>query len=76
MPGTADKSYGIHVAELAGMPGEVVDRASFILEKLEIQDFNLDLILRFLGTSLYNIFSIVFIICPLKLKIIIFNNSF
>ncbi|HRR34046.1 MAG TPA: DNA mismatch repair protein MutS [Kiritimatiellia bacterium] len=35
VPGTADKSYGIHVARLAGMPDEVVDRSSEILANLE-----------------------------------------
>jgi len=34
-PGSADKSYGIHVARLAGMPGEVVARAREILANLE-----------------------------------------
>ena len=34
-PGTADKSYGIHVARLAGMPGEVIERAREILANLE-----------------------------------------
>ncbi|MFZ4396541.1 MAG: DNA mismatch repair protein MutS [Kiritimatiellia bacterium] len=33
--GAADKSYGIHVARLAGMPGEVIDRAREILSNLE-----------------------------------------
>ncbi|MCA9096606.1 MAG: DNA mismatch repair protein MutS, partial [Planctomycetaceae bacterium] len=33
--GTADKSYGIHVARLAGIPQEVVDRARTILSTLE-----------------------------------------
>ncbi|MBD3672415.1 MAG: DNA mismatch repair protein MutS [Planctomycetaceae bacterium] len=33
--GTADKSYGIHVARLAGVPKEVLDRAGVILETLE-----------------------------------------
>jgi DNA mismatch repair protein MutS len=35
VPGAADKSYGIAVAQLAGMPGEVVDRAKEILANLE-----------------------------------------
>ena len=35
MPGGADKSYGIHVAQLAGMPRPVVHRAEQILEQLE-----------------------------------------
>jgi DNA mismatch repair protein MutS len=33
--GSADKSYGIHVARLAGVPGEVIERARVILETLE-----------------------------------------
>jgi DNA mismatch repair protein MutS len=35
VPGGADKSYGIHVAQLAGLPGPVVQRANEILEELE-----------------------------------------
>ncbi|GGE24714.1 DNA mismatch repair protein MutS [Marinithermofilum abyssi] len=34
-PGGADRSYGIHVAQLAGMPTEVIGRARSILEGLE-----------------------------------------
>jgi DNA mismatch repair protein MutS len=34
-PGSADKSYGIHVARLAGVPGEVLDRAQDVLTMLE-----------------------------------------
>jgi DNA mismatch repair protein MutS len=37
VPGGADKSYGIHVAELAGIPKEVVRRARQILRELEKQ---------------------------------------
>ncbi|MCR4400231.1 MAG: DNA mismatch repair protein MutS, partial [Syntrophomonadaceae bacterium] len=37
LPGRADKSYGIHVAALAGLPGEVVRRAEQVLEGLEQQ---------------------------------------
>ncbi|MCC6421599.1 MAG: DNA mismatch repair protein MutS [Gemmataceae bacterium] len=33
--GSADKSYGIHVARLAGMPAEVLDRAREVLVDLE-----------------------------------------
>lgn len=33
--GTADKSYGVHVAELAGLPTPVTQRAKQILEQLE-----------------------------------------
>ena len=33
--GAADKSYGIHVARLAGVPREVIERAKEILAQLE-----------------------------------------
>ncbi|PTM58894.1 DNA mismatch repair protein MutS [Desmospora activa] len=33
--GGADKSYGIHVAQLAGMPPQVIARAQVVLESLE-----------------------------------------
>ena len=35
VPGAADKSYGIHVARLAGVPREVVERSKDILSQLE-----------------------------------------
>ncbi len=35
IPGAADKSYGIHVARLAGVPREVVERSKAILSQLE-----------------------------------------
>jgi len=35
MPGGADRSYGIHVAQLAGIPKAVINRATEILEELE-----------------------------------------
>jgi DNA mismatch repair protein MutS len=34
-PGGTDRSYGIHVAELAGLPGSVVARANTVLRTLE-----------------------------------------
>ena len=34
-PGAADRSYGIHVAELAGLPGPVLARAREILTRVE-----------------------------------------
>jgi DNA mismatch repair protein MutS len=37
-PGPADRSYGIHVARLAGLPSELVVRATEILENLEATD--------------------------------------
>lgn len=36
IPGSADKSYGIHVAKISGMPIEVVERSKQILAHLEI----------------------------------------
>jgi DNA mismatch repair protein MutS len=35
VPGGADRSYGVHVARLAGMPGAVVNRAWDLLDELE-----------------------------------------
>ncbi len=35
VPGGVDKSYGIHVAQLAGLPKSVVHRANEVLEELE-----------------------------------------
>ncbi|MDV7719243.1 DNA mismatch repair protein MutS [Pediococcus ethanolidurans] len=40
--GPADKSYGIHVAKLAGMPEELLGRADKILKRLEIQNKDTD----------------------------------
>ena len=37
-PGTADRSYGIHVGQLAGLPAAVTARAEQVLEKLEAGD--------------------------------------
>ena len=37
VPGAADKSYGIHVAQLAGVPRSVNERAREVLELLEAQ---------------------------------------
>ena len=33
--GPADKSYGIQVARLAGLPDDVIDKSKVVLEKLE-----------------------------------------
>jgi DNA mismatch repair protein MutS len=35
VPGATDRSYGIHVAKLAGVPGPVVERSTEILDYLE-----------------------------------------
>lgn len=40
--GAADKSYGIHVARLAGVPREVVERAKDILAQLEEEHLDAD----------------------------------
>jgi DNA mismatch repair protein MutS len=37
-PGTADRSYGIHVAKLAGLPEAVTTRAEEVLDILENGD--------------------------------------
>ncbi len=34
-PGTADRSYGIHVAQMAGIPKSVISRAEMVLQQLE-----------------------------------------
>ncbi len=38
VPGAADRSYGIQVAKLAGLPSAVVERARAVLTQLEEQD--------------------------------------
>lgn len=38
VPGCADRSYGIHVARLAGLPESLLKRADDILEGLEESD--------------------------------------
>jgi len=39
-PGGADKSYGVHVARIAGVPKQVVARAHEIQARLEVSDIN------------------------------------
>ena len=41
--GSADKSYGIHVARLAGVPAEVLDRARQVLDQLETHHLDREL---------------------------------
>ena len=41
IPGSADKSYGLHVARLAGLPPEVIARAGEVLANLESQEYDL-----------------------------------
>jgi DNA mismatch repair protein MutS len=38
VPGAADRSYGIQVAKLAGLPPAVIERAKLVLAKLEAED--------------------------------------
>ena len=38
VPGTADRSYGIQVAKLAGLPAAVIERAKLVLAELEAED--------------------------------------
>lgn len=40
VPGAADRSYGIQVAKLAGLPATVVERSRQVLSQLEEQDRN------------------------------------
>ena len=41
-PGVAEKSFGIHVAAMAGLPSAVVDRADQILKNLEANDLDVN----------------------------------
>ena len=41
-PGVAEKSFGIHVGAMAGLPQEVVDRAAQILRNLEANDIEVN----------------------------------
>jgi DNA mismatch repair protein MutS len=40
VPGSADKSYGLHVARLAGLPETVIERAGEILANLESHEYD------------------------------------
>jgi len=40
-PGSSDKSYGLHVARLAGIPATVIERASQVLQNLEAYEYDL-----------------------------------
>lgn len=41
LPGPADQSYGIHVAQIAGLPRKVLRKATKLLNRLEAQGSNL-----------------------------------
>ncbi len=54
IPGAADRSYGIQVAELAGLPREVITRAREVLSNLEKQELDVQgapVIARHAGAS-------------------------
>src|SRR5712692_1396780 len=38
VPGAADRSYGIQVAQLAGLPASVIERAKIVLAEIEAED--------------------------------------
>ncbi len=40
VPGSADKSYGLHVARLAGLPDSVIERAGEVLANLESLEYD------------------------------------
>lgn len=40
VPGGSDRSYGIHVAQLAGLPAPIIQRANEILRQLEATSGN------------------------------------
>lgn len=40
IPGKADKSYGLNVARLAGIPAKILDRASQVLKELEAKSLS------------------------------------
>ena len=42
VPGVAEKSFGIHVGAMAGLPAEVVTRAAQILKNLEANDLDVN----------------------------------
>ena len=42
VPGVAEKSFGIHVGAMAGLPAEVVDRAKQILQNLEANEIDVN----------------------------------
>jgi DNA mismatch repair protein MutS len=43
VPGGADRSYGIHVAKLAGLPPSVINRARQVLAQLEHPEQTLEI---------------------------------
>jgi len=56
-PGSADKSYGVHVARLAGLPRQVIVRANEIMRRLEEKSAQDDVLDVGEGTMQLNLFS-------------------
>ena len=50
--GAADRSYGLQVAKLAGLPATVIDRANVILNELEKRNMEKDPAKKLLGEGL------------------------
>jgi DNA mismatch repair protein MutS len=40
IPGAADRSYGVHVAKLAGIPASVIERAEQLLQQQSDDEYN------------------------------------
>lgn len=59
VPGPADKSYGIHVARLAGVPNSVIRRAKKILDELELS--HIDLARETVGEALKSVAATAFL---------------
>jgi DNA mismatch repair protein MutS len=58
VPGSADDSYGIYVAKLAGIPAKVIARAKHILTQLELKnDLKEDLKTGFAGEKQFDLFT-------------------
>jgi DNA mismatch repair protein MutS len=51
MDGSADRSYGIQVARLAGLPSEVLQRAREVLHNLEVNELDREGVPRIAGES-------------------------
>ncbi|RME48397.1 MAG: DNA mismatch repair protein MutS, partial [Chloroflexi bacterium] len=56
-PGGADRSYGIHVAQLAGLPRQVISRATEIMQQLEQQAAENDTLRLDSGPVQFDLFS-------------------
>ncbi|MEI7640672.1 MAG: DNA mismatch repair protein MutS [bacterium] len=52
--GSTDRSYGIHVAQLAGLPEMIIDRANKILKKLEDANYTKDGKSKIAGADYHN----------------------